>query len=224
MIHTGILLVCVAASLTSALAQDSYGSIFGQVTDSTQAIIPSAVVRAIRTDTNQTVETKTDPSGYYALTFLSAGSYTVEAIAEGFKTLAKTNIELQTGDTLTLPLVLEIGKVNEHVSVTASADSLQTSTASRSYRWDPAKLKALPLIGRQAYSLISLTPGVIFTQEQFGTNGFFNLRGYETNSAFVINGGIQGTNQFLLNGAPVSLTGSWQYTPSMDSGAPAAAR
>src|SRR5205807_2147034 len=163
MIHTGILLVCVAASLPLALAQDSHGSIFGQVTDSTQAIIPSAVVRATRTDTNRTVETKTDPSGYYALTFLSAGSYTVEAIA----------------------------------------DSLQTSTASRSYRWDPAKLKALPLIGRQAYSLISLTPGVIFTQEQFGTNGFFNLRGYETNSAFVINGGIQGTNQFLLNGAPV---------------------
>jgi hypothetical protein len=215
--HTGILMVCVAASLTPALAQDSHGSIFGQVTDSTQAVIPSAVVRAIRTDTNQRVETKTDPSGYYALTFLSAGSYTIEAIADGFKSLAKTNVEIQTGDTLTLPLVLEIGKVNEHVSVTAEADSLQTSTASRSYRWDPAKLKAMPLIGRQAYSLISLTPGVIFTQEQFGTNGFFNLRGYDTNSAFVINGGIQGTNQFLLNGAPVSLTGSWQYTPSMDS-------
>src|SRR5258708_16074954 len=215
MIHTGILLVCVAASLPLALAQDSHGAVLGQVTDSTQAIIPSAVVRAIRTDTNQTVQTKTDPSGYYALTFLSAGSYTVEATAEGFKTLAKTNVELQTGDTLTLPLVLEIGKVNEHVSVTAAADSLQTSTASRSYRWDPAKLKALPLIGRQAYSLISLTPGVIFKQEQFDTNGFFNLRGYENNYAFVNNGRIQGTNQVPLNGAPVNLTGTRHHPPSM---------
>src|SRR5260370_18527486 len=106
MIHTGILLVCVAASLPLALAQDSHGSIFGQVTDSSQAIIPSAVVRAKRTDTNQTVETKTDPSGDYSLTFFSARCYTVEAARGRIKTLPSTKFEPQTGGPLTPPLML----------------------------------------------------------------------------------------------------------------------
>ncbi|HYL78269.1 MAG TPA: TonB-dependent receptor [Bryobacteraceae bacterium] len=209
------LLVCLLASV--AAAQDSHGSIVGQVTDSTQAVIPGASVRATRNATNQSVETRTDQTGYFAIAFLPAGSYTVEVTASGFKTLTKDNVALLTDDTLSLPLVLEIGKVSEHVSVSADSEKLQTSTASRSYRWDPAKLKEMPLIGRQAYLLISLTPGVIFTQEQFGTSGFVNLRGFDINNAFIINGGIQGTNQFLLNGAPISLTGSWQYTPTIDS-------
>jgi carboxypeptidase family protein len=210
--------VGVLAGLLAGLAhaQDS-GSIVGRVTDSTQAIVPGAIVRATRIATNQSVETRTDQSGYFSIAFLPAGSYTVEAQAAGFKTLSKENIALLTNDTLSLLLVLDVGNVSEHVSVSGAGERLQTSTASRSYRWDPAKLKEMPLIGRQAYSLISLTPGVIFTQEQFGTSGFVNLRGFDINSAFIINGGIQGTNQFLLNGAPISLTGSWQYTPTVDS-------
>jgi hypothetical protein len=203
--------------LTLAYAQDSHGSMVGQVTDSTQAVIPSAVVRATRTETNQSIETKTDEAGYFALAFLPAGNYKVEVSAQGFKTLIRENVALEADDTLSLPMILEIGKVSEHVTVSSDADKVQTSTASRSYKWDPAKLKEMPLIGRQAYSLISLTPGVIFTQEQFGTSGFVNLRGFDINAAFIINGGILGTNQFLLNGAPISLTGSWQYTPSIDS-------
>ena len=215
--YGGVILACSTVLTPWAIAQDSHGTIVGQVKDSTQAVVPAAVVRAIRKATNQTIETRTDASGYYSLAFLPAGSYTVEAIAQGFKTLTKDNVVLQTDDNLSLPLVLEIGKVAEHVSVSADSEKLQTSTASRSYRWDPEKLKEMPLIGRQAYTLISLTPGVIFTQEQFGTSGFVNLRGFDINAAFVINGGIQGTNQFLLNGAPISLTGKWQYTPTMDS-------
>jgi hypothetical protein len=71
-------------------------------------------------------------------------------------------------------------------------------------------------MGRQAYSLVALTPGVIFTQEQFGTTGFAGLHGWDADGKFIINGGIVGTNQFLLNGAPVSLTGSWQFSPNLD--------
>ena len=56
----------------------------------------------------------------------------------------------------------------------------------------------------------------IFTQEQFGTTRFAGLHGWDADGKFIINGGIVGTNQFLLNGAPVSLTGSWQFSPNLD--------
>jgi Carboxypeptidase regulatory-like domain/TonB-dependent Receptor Plug Domain len=199
-----------------AFAQGPRASIAGHVTDSTDAAVPGAVVHATRIGSTQFAQTRTDQAGNYSLVDLAPGEYSVEVTADGFKSLKKDRLTLQGDDRLTLALVLELGNVSEHVSVSAEAEKLQTQTASRSYRWEPAKVKSLPLIGRQAYTLIGLTPGVIFTQEQFGTTGFVNLRGFDTNTRFVINGGREGTNQFLLNGAPISLLGSWQYTPSID--------
>ena len=213
----GIFALLCLFSCPAAFAQESFASIIGQVTDSTRAAVPNAVVRLTRAPNNQALEAKTDRLGYYSIPFLNPGSYTIEVLAQGFKSVQTEKLILQTDDTLSVPIVLEVSGVTEQVSVAADQEKLQTSTASRSYRWDPVKLKELPLIGRQAYTLVSLTPGVLFTQEQFGASAFVNLRGFDSNSKFIINGGREGTNMFLLNGAPVSLTGGWQYTPSIDS-------
>src|SRR5260370_31038350 len=75
-------LACLPASLS--LAQDSHRTIVGQVTHSTHAVVPSAVVRAIRTATNQSIETKTHSSRYYSLPVLPPGSSTTAALAQGF--------------------------------------------------------------------------------------------------------------------------------------------
>jgi hypothetical protein len=197
-------------------AQISRASILGRVTDTTRAPIPKATIIVIRLDTNERLETFSDSSGAFSFAFLNPGLYTVQASAPGFKTLERTRLQLESDDTLALPLSLAVGDVHEQVSVEATKDPLDTSNASHITRLDPEKLVELPLIGRQAYSLVSLTPGVIFTEEQFGTTGFAGLHGWDADGKFIINGGIVGTNQFLLNGAPVSLTGSWQFSPNLD--------
>lgn len=216
-LNAGVTAACLLALASVVRAGDSSGSIVGQVTDPTLAGIPFAMVRATRIPDHVAAETKTDAHGYYSLAFLPAGAYNIEAAARGFKVFQKSNVVLQSDDTLSLPLVLEVSSVQEQVSVSGESDALQGNVAARSVRWDPAKLKEIPLIGRQAYSLISMTPGVIFTQEQFGTSSFTNLHGFDTQTNFVINGGLPGRSIFLLNGAPVSLTGQWQYTPTLDS-------
>lgn len=216
-IHLLRALACtLVLCLGSLPAQDFRASVFGQVTDSTEAAVPNAFIRVIRAATNQSMETRSDQFGNYSVAFLTSGVYSVEVSTQGFKTLRKEGVVLESDEGTEVSLVLEVGDLADHVSVSAQADKLQTSTASRSYRWEPEKIKTLPLIGRQAYTLISLTPGVLFTQEQFGTQAFVNLRGFSSNTRFIINGGREGTNQFLLNGAPVSLLGAWQYTPSID--------
>jgi hypothetical protein len=197
-------------------AQMSRASILGHVTDATNAGIPRATVKINRVDTNETHETVTDEAGSFSFVFLTPGSYRVQASAPGFKTIERDHLILETDDTVSLPLKLSLGDVTERVSVSATREVLDLSSASHVTRLDPAKLADLPLVGRQAYSLVSLTPGVIFTQEQFGTTGFAGLRGWDANNRFIINGGLVGTNQFLLNGAPVSLTGSWQFSPNVD--------
>ncbi len=211
-----LLLASLLAWPFSLLAQDSRASILGQVMDSSEAAIPNAIVRMTWLSTNQTSETKSDQSGGYSFAFLPPGIYTLDVMAQGFKSLRQENLVLLSDDSIRLPLVLEVGNVSERVTVSAQTEKLQSSTASRSYRWQPEQIKSLPLIGRQAYTLISLTPGVLFTQELFGTEAFVNLRGFDSNTKFIINGGREGTNQYLLNGAPVSLVGAWQYTPSVD--------
>lgn len=123
---------------------------------------------------------------------------------------------MDTDDTVTLPVSLSLGDISENVTVSEDREHLDMASASHLTRLDPVKLGELPLMGRQAYSLVSLTPGVIFTQEQFGTTGFAGLRGWESDDKFIINGSIEGTNQFLLHGAPVSLTGSWQFSLNVD--------
>lgn len=214
--QTWLLSGCVLLLALPLHAQFSRASILGQITDSTNAPIPKATVVITRLDTNERLETSTDATGAFSFAFLNPGIYRVQASAPGFKTLERNRLQLDSDDTLALPLALVVGDVHEQVSVEARRDPLDTSSASHFTRLNPAKLVELPLIGRQAYSLVSLTPGVIFTQEQFGTTGFAGLHGWQADGKFIINGGLVGTNQFLLNGAPVSLTGSWQFSPNLD--------
>lgn len=82
--------------------------------------------------------------------------------------------------------------------------------------FDPIKVAEYPLNGRQSYMLMALTPGVLFTQQQFGSSGFSGTRGWDVNGNYTMNGGRTGTNQFLLNGAPISTDGTWQVAPNVE--------
>jgi hypothetical protein len=64
--------------------------------------------------------------------------------------------------------------------------------------------------------MMELSPGVLFTQEEFGATGFSGTRGWDVNSSFAMGGGKSGTNSFGLNGAPISLTGQFQLAPNVD--------
>ena len=206
-------LLCVSPCLR---AQNSWAAISGQVTDETRAGIPSAKVCAFVPGSTERIETVSGIGGSYSLSFLPPGLYTVEVSAIGFKNFTKTNVVVNAADTVQVPVILEVGEMSEKVTIDAESEALQTSTASRSQRFSSYSVKELPTIGRQAYNLISLSPGVLFTQEQFGSNGFSGLRNWDNNGQYVINGGRNGTNQFLLNGAPISLTGTWQLSPSVE--------
>src|SRR5207237_9064462 len=99
---------------------------------------------------------------------------------------------------MNLPLQLTVGQMNEEVTVTGEQEVIDTADASRGLVFDPVKVAEYPLNGRQTYMLMSLTPGVIFGQEQFGASGFSGTRGWDVNNSYKINGARQGGNLFLL--------------------------
>ncbi len=206
-----LLLVCAVCS-----AQEYRATITGQVNDQTGAAVPNAGVKATKDDTNVTRETVTTSAGIYTLIGLEPGRYTVTVTASGFSTVRREGILLQVAEKLNLPITVEVGQVTESVTVVGEQELVQTATASRGLVFDPIKMQEIPLNGRQAFMLLRLSPGVMFTQRQFGSSGFSGTRAWDVNGSFSMNGGRTGTNQFLLNGAPISTQGTFNVSPNVE--------
>ena len=199
-----------------AYTQDFRGTFIGQVTDASGAVIPNATITVEHRDTSVSTSTKANSQGAYTVAYLSPGVYQVTASATGFKTAVRDAVELRVSETLRLNFRMEVGTVREQVTVSDTAPLLDTATGSGGTVLDGAKVQELPLNGRQVYMLMQLTPGVQFTQTQFGASGFSGTRGWDVNNKYSINGGVVGQNQFLLNGAPISWGGLWLLAPNVD--------
>ena len=168
-------------------AQDFRAMVSGQITDKTGAAIPGAKVTATQRSTNQTTTQVTNQEGYYTLTALIPSDYDIEVEVSGFKRAKKTNLTLLDSDKIVLPFQLEIGEMNQEVTVTASTEILATGDASGGVNFDSTLTSELPLNGRQVYMLMSLSPGVQFTQEEFGASGYSGTRGWDVSGAYVMN-------------------------------------
>ncbi|MBI3210511.1 MAG: carboxypeptidase regulatory-like domain-containing protein, partial [Candidatus Solibacter usitatus] len=197
-------------------AQDYRATILGEVRDATGAAIPGVSVKAMRLDTQVTKETVTNNEGLYSIVGLEPAEYTVTVSASGFKTAVRAQIVLQTAQKLSLPISMEVGQMTQEVTVTGEQELIQTATASRGLVFDPIKMQEIPLNGRQAYMLMRLSPGVMFTQRTFGSSGFSGTRAWDVNGSFTMNGGRTGTNQFLLDGAPISTNGTFNVSPNVE--------
>jgi hypothetical protein len=211
-----ILMAILCATLH---AQEYRATITGTVTDPSGASIPNATIKATNNATNNVSETKTNSDGVYTMPLLEPGVYRVEATAPGFQSIQRTGITLAVGQRLNLALQMTVGQATTEITVTGQQEVIDSADASRGLVFDPTKTQEYPLNGRQSYMLLSLTPGVIFTQEQFGASGFSGTRGWDVNNSYKFNGarGGNGNNVFMLNGTPISDNNSqWDFAPSMD--------
>lgn len=214
-ILSAALTLCALTAL--AFAQDFRATISGLVTDQNGQAVAGATVKAVRVDTNETKEVKTTSEGRYTIPYLNPAIYDIEVTANGFQTLKRETITLRVADKLDLPLQMTVGQVSDTVTVTSQQATIESGDADRGLVFDPIKTQQLPLNGRQTYMLLSLTPGVVFTQEQFGPSGFSGTRGWDVNNSYKINGARTGENLFLLNGAPISDDGgTWQVAPNVE--------
>jgi len=208
-----VLLVCAASV---SFAQEFRASILGQVTDPTGASVAGVKIRATKIDTNVSREVETTSEGFYNLPGLDPGRYNVVFTKDGFQTVRRNEIVLQVADRLQMSITLEVGSITQEVTVIGEQELIQTASASRGLVFDPVKMQEIPLNGRQAYMLMRLSPGVMFTQRTFGATGFSGTRGWDVNGSFVMNGGRSGSNQFLLNGAPISTNGTFNMSPNVE--------
>lgn len=211
-----LLALCLAAGLT---AQEFRATIVGTVTDPQGAVVPGVRLEIRNLETNAVTATVTNETGNYVAPFLRIGRYTVTAIGKGFKRAVRENLELRVGDRPQIDFSLEVGGVNEQVTVSATADLLETTTASKGQVIDAGKVAALPLLGRNPFLLASISTGVQYTPSRRSRSDRpFDNGGMDS---FSINGGRQTTNEFLLDGVPDTNTetgsaSNLSFVPSPD--------
>src|SRR5882724_3269498 len=199
-----LLFGAVSFFASSSLRADVTGSIFGVVRDATQAVVAGARIVATNAETNLNRETVSSVDGSYRLLALPAGTYKVTATASGFQQFTTTDINVRVNDQLRIDVMLQVGSVQQEVSVTANAVQVETETTQLGDVIESKKILALPLNGRSYIDLLGLQAGVVpFTSGSIQQDR--PVSGYLDNTGNVsVNGQRETANAFLVNGGDVS--------------------
>jgi outer membrane receptor protein involved in Fe transport len=138
----------------------SEGSIIGQVTDESGAVLPGVTVLAKSPALQlESVTAVTDVNGEYRITPLPIGTYTVEFTLSGFRTLRHDDIRLTVGFTARVDVVLTVGAVEESVTVTGQSPLIDTTVAATATQVTKENLENIPT-GRNGYiGLMQFAPG-----------------------------------------------------------------
>jgi hypothetical protein len=150
---------------TGAFAQVDRAVLEGTVTDPSGSVIVSAGVKVVAVDTGRSEERRTNSKGYYRVSGLAVGAYTVTVANAGFKTKLVDDVILQVGQTRTLDVILGVGAINEQIEVKASTGPADRSSAEAATVIDTNQIANLPNNGRDWASFTLLAP---FAQDDGG--------------------------------------------------------
>lgn len=157
--------LCVALVLAwivpeTGQAQVLYGTIVGNVKDTTGAAVPGATVTILHTEMNQLRQTVTNDTGGYSFPSVQTGTYTVKVGLTGFKEFIQNGVLITVNNITRVDVTIQVGEIAETVTVGAEAAPLQTEKADVHVELTSKEITNLPLTNYRNYqSLINLVPG-----------------------------------------------------------------
>ncbi len=179
----------------SVPGQVTTATILGNITDPSGAPVAAATVTARNTDTGVTRTVVTGEEGNYRMEFLPIGNYVIEVRAtSGFKRALRESIILRVGDTTSIDIALEVGAVSEEVTVTSTTPEVNTTSAEIGRTVQSQEIENLPLVERNVFTLLDLTPGVQSNNTGVATASAAtnnNVLGFPEQRT-IINGGTDG--------------------------------
>ena len=200
--YAAVLLGLFMALPAQMLAQRYLGSIEGEVTDATGAIVPAAKVTVEQTDTHFKTQAATNSSGTYSFPALDPGTYTVSIAAPSFNSETKSGVVLTAGQLEKVDFKLSPGTTNETVEVLADNPLLDTGSANIATTLSTQEVTDLPNLGRNPFVQANLAAGVIdagayFTGKASGfTNPFSGV------AVQITTDGNGGHNRLTIDGIP----------------------
>ena len=196
---------CVLALLmvpfvsATAWAQTSTGGVRGAVTDS-GGVVPGVTVMLTNEGNGASRDAVSNEQGAYNFSAVPPGTYTVKAELTGFKTFENKGVRVLTQQFVTLDIKLDVGQLQETITVTGEAPLIDTSNASTGSVIDSRQLESLPSAGRSAFLFAVTVPTVVASGD-----AQFNRQQDQTNASLLsLGGGARRANNYLVDGVPVT--------------------
>lgn len=210
-----VLLAVAVSAAAPATAQVLYGSVIGNVTDSSGAAAPSVSIVLTQLGTNLSREVQTGDDGTYTFSALPAGTYQLQARKTGFASLTRGGVDVIINNVTRVDLKLQVGEVKETVEVTAEAGVLQTDRTDVHVDLISRQLVDLPIPpGRNYQALFKIIPGV-------SPPNNLNSASADPSRSLVmnVNGASRSSNSYQIDGSSVNsvwLPNNSGYIPTLE--------
>jgi hypothetical protein len=194
-----VILVVFVFGAAGAAAQTFHGGLRGEVRDA-NGVLPGATVALVNQDTNIAREVSTNEAGQFNFSAVNPGTYTLKVSIQGYKTHESKDIRVGTQQFITLDVTLELGTIQESITVTGESPLIETSSASSGAVLDKKALDTLPAPGRAAFLIGVTVPTVVPTGD-----AQFNRQQDQTNASLLsLGGGGRRANNYMLDGVQIT--------------------
>src|SRR5579872_7363371 len=212
--HLSYSLATLALAAPLALfAQEFRGTISGEITDPSGAMIAGARVTVTETNTGTKIPTVSGSTGDYTAAFLLPGDYDIDVQMQGFRAFSRKGVHIGAGDHAVIDVRLDVGDVATSVEVTADASLLNTDNSSLGQAITTKQVAELPINGRTPIMAASLSLGVI----GYNQPGLVHPFDAQSAAGWSVGGAYTQTSETLVNGSPnATWDGRLAYSPPQD--------
>ena len=171
--YAAMLLVALGGvAIPAAHAQNANGTVLGHVTDSSGAIVPGAMVTLTDESTKVSEQFRTNSSGDFVFVDKNPGVYQLTVHAPGFQDVSTNELQLQVEQTLRQNFSLKVGSQEQHVTVQANAQMLQTDNETTGEVISGDLISKLPINGRDFTNLLQIGVGTTITPGGIQKTGY----------------------------------------------------
>jgi hypothetical protein len=203
-----VLVFCLGPA---ALGQAGRGGISGLVSDPSGAILNGAQVTALNHATRVALHTVTSDAGLYSFVSLSPGLYLVTASQKGFESVAQDNVLVTVDQVSTANISLKVGSISETITVSTAPSLVDTTNSTVGQLIDADAIDRVPLFTRNVFDLVQLSAGVTPANGAPNSSTSVAITNISSGrpgvdvSSYTINGAIQGSVYYMLDGSPLGI-------------------
>ena len=209
-----LLLIALTVLLSARLAgaQTFTAGVRGTVRDA-GGVLPGVTVQLVN-DANHAIRaTVSNEMGEFSLSAVPPGTYTIRAGLAGFTNYEQSDLRLAAQQFIALDIVLQIGSVEETVTVSGQSPLIETANASVGAAIDASELSSLPSVARNVHMMAVMVPTVVSS----GNQVFTRLQDLNHPSLVSLGGGARRANNYLIDGVPhTDLVNRPSVNPSLE--------
>jgi hypothetical protein len=204
----GFLRILAAVAAVALVPSLSYAqaTLTGTVRDTSGAVLPGVTVEASSPALIEKVRAAvTDDTGQFRIIDLRPGTYTLTATLPGFVTVRRADIQLSGSQTLTFPIEMKVGGLEETITVTGETPVVDVQSVRRELVLDSEVIQSIPAT-RAVGALLNATPGLNVSDSGLAMSP--TMTSFSARSSGINAGSVGGEGRYTVNGMTVSASRS----------------